>query len=410
MSGRRTKGSGQQRRPLVAPRGSPSRPTVTGSQIVTKPLDQSAGGFAKLLEEAQREVLTVSLFSQTGLPEGTTTALIRFRGRRTNVVERPQPGDQFVRELKIGGLAPARGPISITTRISDVNPGEWLVSGEMILGAARPIAGPGRRGVADKTLRLDAAVWSWRRWTLSSAPDTPVKTGLAAFARRPGVIPGIWAALVALGVALALTIQLMLATRNDLAVGATLTVSVLAIVAGGIGAKAWFVFLKRREHLWNGWCIQGFVFVLIVIALLVVPLVGLPLGTYLDITAPALLLGMAVGRIGCFFAGCCGGRPTCARYGIWSSDRRIGVRRVPTQLFESALSLAVAGLAFVLVEYRRPAVGGMIFVAALATYTLCRQALLQFRAEVRTTSTGSRLVGAVAALALIAAGAALVVG
>ena len=35
------------------------------------------------------------------------------------------------------------------------------------------------------------------------------------------------------------------------------------------------------------------------------------------VTAPGLLVAMAVGRVGCFFAGCCGGPPTASRWGVW---------------------------------------------------------------------------------------------
>jgi len=55
----------------------------------------------------------------------------------------------------------------------------------------------------------------------------------------------------------------------------------------------------------------------------------------------AVFVGMAIGRPGCFFAGCCSGRPTVSRWGLWSSDRRIGIRRIPIQLIEAAAALLI---------------------------------------------------------------------
>lgn len=366
-------------------------------------------GFAEFLERAQREVLVVSLCAEHGLPDGASSATIRIKGQRLHVEGKQVAGDQFVREETIGPLPPDSGPFSITTRVNDVNPGEWKVTGEMV--PRHPARGGGaHRGVTAKPVQVHPAAWSWRSRRPAPAPDTTVHTGPEVFARRPGVIPGVWAVLVALGVLAALLVQASLASRKGLDISSTLTVSSLAVIAGGIGAKAWYVILERRRRKWDGWAIQGFVVGLLAVAVLVVPIVDLRLGLYLDVTAPALLLGMSIGRVGCFFAGCCGGRPTCARHGVWSSDRRIGTRRIPTQLFESALALAVAGLAYAVVRTRTPSIEGSVFVAAVALYTLCRQVILRYRAEARHSTKGTTVTAAAASAALLGAAAMIVAG
>lgn len=407
MSKRHT--GGRYTPPKPTPRRSPT-PDRAGPPVAAAPVATAGGGgFAELLERAQREVLTVSLCAEHGLPDGATSAVIRIKGQRIGVDGRPGAGDKFAREETVRGLPPGSGPFSLTTRIDNINPGEWQVTGEMVPTRPGRAAGT-RRGVADKPVPLQPAAWSWRRWRLSGADGRPIRTGPSAFAPRPGVIPGVWAVMVVLGVIAALVLQATLASRKDLPIGATLTVSLLAVVAGGIGAKAWFVILERRTRRWNGWAIQGFVVALTLVAVLVVPLVDLRLGQYLDITAPAMLLGMAIGRIGCFFAGCCGGRPTCARHGIWSSDRRIGIRRVPTQLLESALALSVAVAAYVVVDNVTPSIEGSVFVGAVALYTLCRQVVLRYRAEGRHSSTGTWFTAGVSFVALVGAAAALWAG
>jgi phosphatidylglycerol---prolipoprotein diacylglyceryl transferase len=70
----------------------------------------------------------------------------------------------------------------------------------------------------------------------------------------------------------------------------------------------------------------------------------MPLLRVLDVYAAAIPLGHAVGRLGCFFAGCCYGKPTNAPWGIvfkspiayQLAGTPLGVHLHPTELYESA--------------------------------------------------------------------------
>jgi len=59
-----------------------------------------------------------------------------------------------------------------------------------------------------------------------------------------------------------------------------------------------------------------------------------------DALVGPLLLGQAIGRLGCFAAGCCFGKPTLAFYGVTfhneGSLAPLGIPLYPTQLLESA--------------------------------------------------------------------------
>jgi phosphatidylglycerol---prolipoprotein diacylglyceryl transferase len=55
-----------------------------------------------------------------------------------------------------------------------------------------------------------------------------------------------------------------------------------------------------------------------------------------NLFAPAIALGLAVGRLGCFFRGCCYGEATTGPWGVDFGDH---VMRHPTQLYESAFAL-----------------------------------------------------------------------
>jgi len=131
-------------------------------------------------------------------------------------------------------------------------------------------------------------------------------------------------------------------------------------------------------------------------------LVRMSAGGFADAATPGLFLGMAIGRPGCFFTGCCAGRATASRFGIWSSDGRIGTRRVPTQLLEALIALVIGSVSLLLVTRFVPAASGIVFIEALAAYTLARQLLLPLRAEPRKSSLGGPLT--IVASAIVLAG------
>jgi len=232
-----------------------------------------------------------------------------------------------------------------------------------------------------------------------------MKTRLLAFANRPGLIVGAWPALVLLGFGVTLALQALLIARAHVDVRSSLIVTVLASLVGLVGAKLWFIAQQPRTFHGlptQGLCIQGFILGTAASATAGLALLHVPVGTFLDATTPGLFFGLLVGRPGCFLTGCCAGRPTASHWGIWSSDGRVGVRRIPSQLLESALSLGIGSVALLLLLLIRPVMPGAIFIGALAAYSLGRQFLLPFRAEPRKSSLGRPLTIATAALVLTA--------
>jgi phosphatidylglycerol:prolipoprotein diacylglycerol transferase len=165
----------------------------------------------------------------------------------------------------------------------------------------------------------------------------------------------------------------------------------------------WYIAVHRGRKL-EGWCIQGFVAggaALAAAAPLAGP--GVPAGAYYAAAAAGLLIGMGIGRPGCFWAGCCTGKPTASRWGIWSSDRSVGCRRVPVQPLEALLALAAGLAALAVVLFLGPARSGPVAPAALASYTLGRQFLLGLRAEPPRRSPRTGPVTAAAAAAVLIA-------
>ncbi len=363
---------------------------------------RTSGGFTTKLQSATQEILAVTYWFDPAPHPGPYPVTVRFSGRRVDLKERLSPGDRFVHDETVEEVVPGSGPISLTARVRGINPGAWIVTARM-LGSAHPARGPKEQGSATPAAGpLRPAAQFWRRWAPSAGSAEPVRTCLTPFARVPGILPGMWGAMVTLGMAVALALQAAMLSGDHLAVGPRWTVSLVAIVVGIVGAKVWFIVLHRREHRIEGWCIQGFIVSATLAAAFMLAVLDMPAGVFLDVTAPGLLVGMAVGRVGCFFAGCCGGPPTASHWGVWSSDQRVGARRIPTQLLESVLALSLGLLVLVAVLGHGPA-GGAFFVAALAAYALGRQGLLRLRAEPRKTRLGGLATSALAALVLIAA-------
>lgn len=346
-----------------------------------------------------------SFWFDSGTAGGPYSAVVRFTGRRVGIAGKPGPGDTFTKDETIETVIPGTGPVSVTTWVYGLQPGEWLVNAELV----RPPTGSARRGGArtrpGDPQPVQPAAWSWRRWSVATAPARPYRTRwalLAPLARQPAVLPGIYTALAIIGFLVGLFLQVVLLGARGVAVEPALGASGLAIVAGLAGAKAWYAVLHPEESLLRGgWAVDGFLVLAPPVAAGALFAFDVPIGVVLDAATPGLFFAVAIGRIGCFFTGCCAGQCTAARWGIWSSDRRVGARRIPTQLLESATGLVIGLTTLLLVLGRVVPADGAVFASAFASYALVRQVLLPLRAERRKSPRTVPLTGVAAGLALV---------
>jgi len=318
-------------------------------------------------------------------------ATVTFRGQRDGIGSKPQAGDTFTKTERIERVVPGSGPVSVTTWAYGLNPGSWTVTAEFGRAHAAVIKdAAGRRGGQT----LPRARWSWLRWRLRDAPFGAVRTRwspLVRFTAVPAVIHGSWTALVGLGIVIGIATLLWLLSFDGIAAGPALVVAVIGTLGGIVGAKLWYVVLRPRQwrtSLAEGWSIDGSIGAAPIAAVAAMLVLGLPVLAFLDAGAPAFFVGVGIGRLGCFFTGCCAGRCTASRWGVWSSDRRIGARRIPTQLLESALGIGLAILFGSLVIADIPPIDGVVFVVGLGTYLAGRQLLLRLRADARSSSLG----------------------
>jgi len=365
-----------------------------------------ASGELSLLDRAAQQILAVTYWFDPVASAQPYPLTIRFTGRRTGVAAgQVEDGDAFIYDETIDAVVPGSGPIAVTAKVRGVNAGEWEVRANVLEPArakrGKPAQEPARvRPVEGSPGPL---IGLWRKWAPSVDPAVPVKTHFETLSRVPGLIPMIWGALAGLGIVVAVIMQaITLARLKTSTSGPALLATLIAIAVGVVGAKVWYIVKHWERHDAIGWTIQGFIFGASAGAIVTFWLMHVPLGTTVDAAAPGLMLGVAIGRIGCFFAGCCGGPPTAARWGVWCSDQHVGARRVPTQLMESLFCLLV-GLATLAAVWTRGTAGGAYFVAVVAAYTLFREGILRLRAEPLTLRLPVAVIPVVSALVLVGA-------
>jgi phosphatidylglycerol---prolipoprotein diacylglyceryl transferase len=168
--------------------------------------------------------------------------------------------------------------------------------------------------------------------------------------------------MVALGAALGILVLRREMMRSGLDAAKGVDAALVGVLGGLVGAKLLYVvehwaeplsdtLLSRGGMSWFGGFTGG-----VVAGLGMVAWQGLPLVRVLAAAAPAMALGQAVGRIGCFLVGDDYGRPTSLPWGVaFPQGLPPTVERVhPTQLYE-AIPLFL--LTVVLVALRKRGMG-----------------------------------------------------
>jgi phosphatidylglycerol---prolipoprotein diacylglyceryl transferase len=126
-----------------------------------------------------------------------------------------------------------------------------------------------------------------------------------------------------------------------------------------------------------------------------------------DLWAPALALGQALGRIGCFMAGCCFGRPTDLPWGVvFTHPNTLAPPNIPLHPTQLYSFLAGIGIFVVLMAlYSRRKFAGQIFIWYLILHSTARLFVERFRADDRGFIPGTEmsLTQLIAALLLLSA-------
>ncbi|HTF42286.1 MAG TPA: prolipoprotein diacylglyceryl transferase [Terriglobales bacterium] len=165
--------------------------------------------------------------------------------------------------------------------------------------------------------------------------------------------------LVSLGVLLGLWISVRNSQKQGIDPDKAWNLGIIVVMCGIVGAKVLYIIVDWSDYaahpgeifslntLQAGGVFSGGLIGAFAAAAWYIRRHRMPALATCDAFAPGLAIGHAIGRVGCFAAGCCFGKPTDHFWGVTFTNpiahelvgTPIGEALQPTQLFESAVEL-----------------------------------------------------------------------
>jgi phosphatidylglycerol:prolipoprotein diacylglycerol transferase len=196
--------------------------------------------------------------------------------------------------------------------------------------------------------------------------------------------------LVATGVLIGLWISVRNSARQGINPDQAWNLGILVVLCGILGAKIlyiindWSSYVAHPAEIFSistlqaGGVFSGGLIGALLAAVWYIRKHHLPALATCDAFAPGLALGHAIGRIGCFAAGCCWGKPTTHWWGVTFTNpvanalvgTPLNEALEPTQLFESAIELA--NFFLLMWMFKRKKFDGQVFGAYLILYGVAR--------------------------------------
>lgn len=213
--------------------------------------------------------------------------------------------------------------------------------------------------------------------------------------------------MLALGVTLGLALAVREARRKGIDPELVSLFAIYAIPAGLVGARLLYVVLEWQDYAAEPWrvfrlqegglSVHGAILAGAAVAAWFTRRRQLGWGSFADLFAPSLALGIGITRIGCFLNGCCYGISTGGGWGTLT--RYAPGLRHPAQLYEMGLDLAL--FAWLWGMRGRTRYEGQLILSFAALYSLVRFVLDFYRDVPRLA--GSFSVTQVASLLLAGA-------
>lgn len=218
--------------------------------------------------------------------------------------------------------------------------------------------------------------------------------------------------LMALAFLVGIVVACLNAKRKNLKSDDLFTLALYVVPLSILGARAYFCIFSNQSfsflqffEIWNGGlAILGGVIGGVIAVLIYCTIHKKNLLDIFDIAAPSLLIGQAIGRIGCYFAGCC--------YGLEVTDPSLwffplcinidGTWHLATMLYESFL--CAVGFVVLQMLIKRNPPKGTLLCSYLCIYGIIRTGLeaLRFESEsLHLFGTGIRVSQALSALLFV---------
>lgn len=199
--------------------------------------------------------------------------------------------------------------------------------------------------------------------------------------------------LVSLGVLVGLWVSVRNSEKQGIDPEKAWNLGILVVLAGIVGAKVllilvdWSYYTSHPAEIFSlgtlqaGGVFSGGLIGALAMAIWYVRSNRMPALATCDAFAPGLALGHAIGRLGCFAAGCCYGKETHSFLGVtfhnplahsWVGTP-LGISLHPTQLYESAVELANSFLLTWLLARKKfdgQIIGAYLFLYGIARFFL----------------------------------------
>jgi len=200
--------------------------------------------------------------------------------------------------------------------------------------------------------------------------------------------------LVAAGFLLGLGLAVRQAKKEGILTGRIVDLGFYILLAALVGSRLFFVLMNAPHYIknpieilkiWEGGLVfYGGFLLAIPIVLWYVKRHTMDLWSTADLFAPSIAIGHALGRLGCFSAGCCYGRPApdlpwAVTFRDPQSLALQGIPLHPTQLYEA---FGVFINFFILIMLRRhKSFNGQLFFSYLLIYSVLRFIVEFFRGD-----------------------------
>jgi phosphatidylglycerol:prolipoprotein diacylglycerol transferase len=206
--------------------------------------------------------------------------------------------------------------------------------------------------------------------------------------------------LLAAAYLLGLQLALVRGRRLGLDPNRIMDLGIWIIVSALVGAKLLLLIVEWDTYgrslsevltlIRSGGVFYGGLVVAVVVAMWYMWRHRLPIWSVSDAFAPGIALGHVIGRLGCFFAGCCFGRQTGvpwavtfhSEYAAQNVGTPINVPLHPTQLYEAGAELLILGLLLML-ERRGRYFPGRTFWGYMLLYGVSRFVIEFYRGDSR---------------------------
>jgi phosphatidylglycerol:prolipoprotein diacylglycerol transferase len=207
--------------------------------------------------------------------------------------------------------------------------------------------------------------------------------------------------LLAASYLLGLRLAMMRARRRGLDSARVLDLGIYIIIAALLGAKLLLVVTDFGEFqrdpagmlsslVWSAGVFYGGLIAAVGTAFWFISRHRMPFWTTCDVFAPGIALGHVTGRLGCFAAGCCYGKPTTVAWAVKFTNplaaanvgTPLNIPLHPTQLYEAAAELLILVILLTTERRGRP-YAGRTFWLYMLLYAISRYVIEIYRGDPR---------------------------